>query len=114
MAEFLSQDEIDELLDIAEQGESINLDYELKDITTVKYDLDSKTFYKHNKGFKTEDEAKFRAVKEKLTLFNNNIIDYTNYIEQYKKVVDCEIIKRDELINEYSDSLIQFSEEMLI
>ena len=77
MAEFLSQEEIDELLDIAEQGESINLDFE--NIKTVKYDIDSKTFYKHNKGYETEDEAKFRSVKERLTIFNNNIIEYTTY-----------------------------------
>ena len=111
MAEFLSQDEIDELLDIAEQGESINLDFE--NIKTVKYDIDSKTFYKHNKGYETEDEAKFRAVKAKLNSYETDIADLKESIQEQTKLLNDFQINKNELIQEYSETLIQFAEEFL-
>lgn len=102
MAEFLSQEEIDELLGIAEHGE-VTFD---ENTTKIKYNENLKSFYKSKFGYDTEDEAKFRYYFGELNRF------YTE-IDKMQKLISDNQEKINKIKTEQADLFIKFSEELL-
>ena len=126
MAEFLSQDEIDALLDIAEQGEySEYSEYNEygEEVTTYKYNPALSTassmhslpegFYRSPHGYKTFEEAKFRYYFEEIQSAHKIISDSYEDIRLVKEHILNKEKEIKKIQEEQSELFEMFAEELL-
>lgn len=106
MAEFLSRDEIDALLDIAEQGEDIGYSTKNTTATLIRYNETLNKFYPSKSGYETEAEAKFH-------FYYNNMTSLLKDIDYHKSECAEKEEKVKQIKNNYGDLFIKFSEELL-
>lgn len=103
MAEFMSKEEIDALMDIFEDEQDI---LETDNIKTIKYNGTLNEFYKSSSGYETEDEAKFRFYKEQLEKSQLNIKTKQDDILREQQIID-------NILKTHSELFLKFSEEFL-
>jgi hypothetical protein len=103
MAEFMSKEEIDALIDIFEDEQDI---LETDNIKTIKYNGTLNEFYKSSSGYNTEDEAKFRFYKEQLEKLQLNIKTKRDDILREQQIID-------NILKNHSELFLKFSEELL-
>lgn len=103
MAEFMSKEEIDALMDIFEDEQDI---LENNDVKTIKYNGTLNEFYKSPNGYATEDEAKFRFYKEQLEKLQLNIKAKQDDILREQQIIE-------NILKNHSKLFLKFAEEFL-
>lgn len=119
--EFLSQEEIDALLDIAEQGEYSEYTECGDDVTTIKYNplLQElkynlpKGFYRSPNGYKTLEEAKFRYYNSEIETLTKSIDDCYLEIDTLKEYISKRSVEIQNIYNDQKELFEMFSEELL-